>query len=70
MAHDRFVCIRTILGNIGVGEALEGITVAGFGIQPGLLDRKAKTGMIKSRLRRSKGVPEARAAKATAWAAP
>jgi len=49
MAHDRFVCIRTILGGIGVGEALKGVTVAGFdGIKPGLFDWKAKTGMIKS----------------------
>ena len=49
MAHDRFVCIRTILGRIGVGEALEGVAVAGFdGIQPGLFDWKAKTGVIKS----------------------
>jgi hypothetical protein len=49
MTHDRFVCIRTILGSIGVGEAFEGVTVAGFdGIQPGLFDWKAKTGMIES----------------------
>ena len=48
MAHDCFVCIQTILGGIGVGDALEGVTVAGFdGIKPGLVDRKAKTGMIK-----------------------
>ncbi len=49
MTRDRFVCVRTILGSIGVGEALEGVAVAGFdGIQPGLFDWKAKTGMIKS----------------------
>jgi hypothetical protein len=49
MAHDGFVCVRTILGSIGVGEALKGVAVAGFdGIQPGLFDWKAKTGMIKS----------------------
>jgi hypothetical protein len=49
MAHDGFVCIRTILGCIGVGEALEGVAVAGFeGIQLGLFNWKAKTGMIKS----------------------
>jgi hypothetical protein len=30
MAHDGFVCIRTILGCIGVGEALEGVAVAGL----------------------------------------
>ena len=39
MAHDCFVCIRTILGGIGVGEALEGVTVVGFDcIKPGLFD--------------------------------
>ena len=49
MAHDRFVCVRTIFGSIGVGEALKGVAVAGFdGIQPGLFDWKAKTGVIKS----------------------
>jgi hypothetical protein len=49
MAHDRFVSVRTILGCIGVGEAFEGVAVAGLdGIQPGLFDWKAKTGMIKS----------------------
>ncbi len=49
VAHDDFVCIRTILGCIGVGEALEGVAVAGLdGIQPGLFDWKAKTGMIKT----------------------
>ncbi len=32
-----------------VGEALEGVTVAGFdGIQPGLFDWKAKTGVVKT----------------------
>jgi len=80
MANDCFICIQTILGSIGVGEALEGVAVAGFdGIQPGLFNWKAKTGMInptkapmlgRSRLRGSKGVPEAWAAKATAWASP
>ncbi len=49
MTQDHFVCIRTILGSIGVFEALEGVAVAGFdGTQPGLFDWKAKTGMIKS----------------------
>jgi len=49
MTHDHFVCVQTILGSIGVGEALEGVAVAGFdGIQSGLFDWKAKTGMIKS----------------------
>jgi hypothetical protein len=49
MTHDRFVCVRTILGSIGVGETIEGVAVASFdGIQPGLFDWEAKTGMIKS----------------------
>jgi hypothetical protein len=30
MAHDGFVYIQTILGCIGVGEALKGVAVAGF----------------------------------------
>jgi hypothetical protein len=49
MAHDGFVCIRTVLGCIGVGEAFEGVAVASLdGIEPGLFDRKTKTGMVKS----------------------
>jgi hypothetical protein len=49
MAHDGFVSVRTILGCIGVGEAFEGVAVAGLdGIEPGLFDWKAKTGMVKS----------------------
>ena len=49
MTHDRFVRIRTILGSIGVGKTVKGVTVSCFdGIKPGLLDWKAKTGMVKS----------------------
>ena len=49
VAHDRLVGVGTILGRIGVGEALEGVAVAGFdGVQPGLFDRKAKTGVVKT----------------------
>jgi len=49
MTHDGFVSVRTILGSIGVGEALKRVAVAGFdGIQSGLFYWKAKTGMIKS----------------------
>ena len=49
MTHDHFVCVQTILGSIGVSEALEGVAVACFdGIQPDLFDWKAKTGMIKT----------------------
>ncbi len=80
VAHDRLVGVGTVLDRIGVGEALKGVAVAGFdGVQPGLFDRKVETGVVKptkapmlgrSRLRGSKGVPEARAARATVWAAP
>jgi hypothetical protein len=49
MTHDRFFHIRTILGSIGVGKTVKGVTVSCFdGIKPGLFDWKAKTGMIKS----------------------
>jgi hypothetical protein len=49
MAHDCLVSICTVPGCIGVGEAIEGVAVAGFdGIKPSLLDRKAQAGMINS----------------------
>ncbi len=49
MAHDRLIGVRTVLGRIGVSEALEGVAVAGFdGIEPSLLDREAQAGMIES----------------------
>ncbi len=49
MAHDCLVSVRTVPGYIGVGEAIEGVAVAGFdGIKPSLLDRKAQAGMIES----------------------
>ncbi len=48
MAHDRLVSIQTVPVCIGVGEAIEGVAVAGFdGIQPSLLDWKAQAGMIE-----------------------
>ena len=48
MAHDRLICIRTVLGFIGVGEALEGVADAGFdSVEPSLLDREAQAGMIE-----------------------
>ncbi len=48
MAHDRLISIRTVLGRIGVGEALKGVAVAGFdSIEPSLLDREAQAGMIE-----------------------
>ena len=49
VAHDRLIGVGTILGRIGVGEALEGVAVAGFdGVEPGLFDWKAKTGVVKT----------------------
>ncbi len=76
MAHDCLLSIQTVLGCIEVGEAIEGIAVAGFdGIKPRLLGRKAQAGMIetnqgtklgRSRLHGSNRVPVAWAAKATA----
>ena len=48
MAHDRLIGVRTVLGRIGVSEALEGVAVAGFDrIKPNLLDREAQAGMIE-----------------------
>ncbi len=49
MAHDCLVSVWTVPGCIGVGEAIEGVTVAAFnGVKPHLLDRKAQAGMIES----------------------
>ncbi len=49
MAHDHFVNIWTIPGCIGVGEAIEGVAVAGFdAVEPSLLDRKAQAGMVET----------------------
>ncbi len=49
VAHDRLVGVGTILGRIGVGEALKGVAVSGFdGVQPGLFDREAETGVVKN----------------------
>jgi hypothetical protein len=43
MAHDCLIGIQTVLGRIGVDEALEGVAVAGFdSIKPSLLDREAQ----------------------------
>ncbi len=49
MAHDCLISVRTVPGCIGVGEAIKGVTVAGFdGIKLRLLDRKAQAGMIET----------------------
>ncbi len=48
MAHDCLVSIRTVPGSIGVGEAIKGVTVAGFdGVEPSLLDWKTQAAIIK-----------------------
>ncbi len=48
MAHDHPVGVRTVLGRIGVGEALKGVAVASFdSVEPSLLDREAQAGMIE-----------------------
>ncbi len=48
MAHDCLLGVRTVPGSIGVGEALEGVAVAGFdSVEPSLLDREAQAGMIE-----------------------
>jgi hypothetical protein len=42
------IIIRTVPGSIGVGEAIQGVAVAGFdSIKPSLLDREAQAGMIE-----------------------
>ncbi len=48
MAHDPLIGVWTVPGQIGVCEALKGVAVAGFdSIQPSLLDRETKAGMIE-----------------------
>jgi hypothetical protein len=48
MAHTCLIGVQTVPGLIGVGEALEGVTVAGFdSFEPSLLDREAQAGMIE-----------------------
>ncbi len=48
MAHDCLIGVRTVLGCIGVGEALKDVAVAGFDcVKSSLLDREAQAGMIK-----------------------
>jgi hypothetical protein len=56
MAHDCLIGIRTVPGCIGVGEALEVVVVAGFdSVEPSLLDRETKAGMIESNLSTNAG---------------
>ncbi len=43
MAHDCLISIRTVLGCIGVSEALKGVAVTGFdSVEPSLLDGKPR----------------------------
>ncbi len=49
MAHDRLISVQTLPGSIGVGVAIEGVTVASFdSVEPSLLDREAQAGMIET----------------------
>ncbi len=49
MARDFLIGVRTVLGHIGVSEALKGAAIAGFDCaKPSLLDREAQTGMIEN----------------------
>ena len=49
MSQDRLVGIRAIAGHVGVGQAIEQVKVASFdGVEPCLLDRKAKAGMVET----------------------
>ncbi len=82
MARDRLIGIRTVPGRIGVGEALQGVAVAGFdSVKPSLLDRETKVGMIEPNQGTNAGeikaawvewgtVPVAWVARAAAWTAP
>ncbi len=48
MANDRLIDIWTVPGSSEVGEAFEGVAVAGFdSVEPSLLDKEALTGMIE-----------------------
>ena len=48
MALDHLIGVRTVLGRIGVSEALKGAAVTSFDcIKPSLLDREAQAGMIE-----------------------
>ncbi len=49
MVYDCLIGVQTVPDCIGVGEALEGVAVAGFdSVKPSLLDREAQAGMIES----------------------
>ncbi len=48
MANDHLISVWTVPGSIGVGEAIEGVAVAGFdSVKPSLLDREAQAAMIE-----------------------
>ncbi len=49
MTHDGLIRVGAVMCNIGVGEAIKGVAVAGLdGIQPSLLDWKAQACMIEA----------------------
>jgi hypothetical protein len=49
MTQDGFACIQTVSCHVAVGETLERVTVASLdGVEPCLLDRKAKACMVES----------------------
>ncbi len=49
MSQDCLVGIWAIAGHIGVGQAIKQVTVSCFdGVEPCLLDRKAKAGMVEA----------------------
>ncbi len=49
MSQDRFVGVGTISCHIGVCETIKGVAVSSLNcIQPRLLDREAKTGMVEA----------------------
>ncbi len=48
VAKDGLIHIRAVACHIGVGETIKGITVTGLdGIEPCLLGKEAKTGMVE-----------------------
>ncbi len=49
MTHDGFIRVGAVTCNIRVGEAIEGVEVAGLdGIEPSLLDWKAQACMVEA----------------------
>ena len=82
MSCDGLVSVRAVACGVGIGETWQGIVVACFdGLEPGVLDWEASTGMVEPHqrpnaweltLRGSKGLPVfvVSTAIAIAWFAP